>query len=506
MWPCVHGRRRRFVKNRKSLAKSWRGAMFNRKSILATVLSLGLTACSVGPRYKQPTLALPQQFTAPYPATADVSPHADASDPEFWHSFHDPELISLVEHALTANNDLRAALAHYDSANALLREAKFDRVPTVTMSTSVGREKYGSFQAFGYPRNNRFFNPGINASWELDFFGRVRHSIEAERQQTLAEASDLAAMQVTVVGHVASTYIDLRGRQELLRVARENVENQQETVRLVDATYSAGRGTQFDTARARALLETTTSRIPELLAAIALDEHRLAVLCGLSPDTLVSELEVAKPLPGLPNRIDPGTPADLIRRRPDVSASEERLHAATERIGIATADLFPRLNFAGLLGFNELHGDTPFDGVSAVNLAALNIDWSFLDRGRVRARIAASRADGDAQLAQYQQSVLLALEDVENALVRYARSQDRDAQLQLAAKDSKRAADLASIRFRNGATGLLDLLDAQRAQLQDEDAYAESHSNSALSAVLLYKSLAGGWPQRPPQPPKGGVP
>ena len=480
--------------------------MLNLKSILATVLSLGLTACSVGPHYKQPALALPQQFTAPDTASVDAAPRADASDPEFWHSFHDPELSSLVQRSLTANNDLRAALAHYDSANALLREAKFDRYPTVTMSTSVGRQKLGEFQAFGYPRNNRFFTPGINASWELDFFGRVRHNIEAQRQLALADASGLAAIQVTVVGEVAGTYIDLRGRQELLRIARENVENEQQTVQLVEAAYSAGRGTEFDTSRARALLETTISRIPELLSAIALDEHRLAVLCGLSPEALVSELEMAKPLPDLPKRIDPGTPADLVRRRPDVSASEERLHAATEQIGMATADLFPRVNFAGLLGLNEFHGDTPFDGVSAVNLAALNIDWSFLNTARVRARIAAKRADGDAQLAQYQQSVLLALEDVENALVSYARSQDRDVQLQLAAKDSKRAADLASVRFKNGATGLLDLLDAQRAQLKDEDAYAESHSDSALSAVLLYKSLAGGWPQHPPQPPKGGTP
>src|ERR1700722_12660904 len=480
--------------------------MLNRKSILATALSLGLTACSIGPNYKQPALALPQQFTAPDTTTVVVSPHPDPDDPEFWHSFKDPDLSSLVQRSLAANNDLRAALAHYDGANALLREAKFDRYPTVTMSTSVGRQKFGSDQAFGYPRNNRFFAPGINASWELDFFGRVRHNIEAQRQQTLADASNLAAMQVAVVGEVASTYINLRGQQELLRIARENVENEHQTVQLVDAAYSAGRGTEFDTSRARALLETTNSRIPELLSAIALDEHRLAVLCGLAPDALTSELETVRPLPDLPKRIDPGTPADLVRRRPDVSASEERLHATTEQIGIATADLFPRVNFAGLLGVNEFHGDTPFDGVSAVNLAALNIDWSFLDRGRVRARIAASRADGDARLAQYQQSVLLALEDVENALVSYARSQDRDVQLQLAAKDSKRAADLASVRFKNGATSLLDLLDAQRVELQAEDAYAESHSNSTLSAVLLYKSLAGGWPQTLPPAARGGRP
>src|ERR1700722_16394476 len=211
--------------------------MLNRKSILATAFSLGLTACSVGPRYKQPTLALPPQFTAPGTATVDVSPHADANDPEFWHSFNDPELSSLVQRALTANNDLHAALAHYDSANALLREAKFDRYPTVTMSTSVGRQKFRADQAFGYPRNNRFFSPEINASWELDFFGRVRHNIEAQRQLALADASSLAAMQVTVVGEVASTYIDLRGRQERLKVARENVENDQETVRLGGVGY-----------------------------------------------------------------------------------------------------------------------------------------------------------------------------------------------------------------------------------------------------------------------------
>jgi multidrug efflux system outer membrane protein len=480
--------------------------MLNRKSILATVLSLGLTACSVGPRYQQPALALPQQFTAPATARVDASPQADASDPEFWRSFNDPELSSLVQRALTANNDLRAALAHYDTANALLREAEFDRYPTATMNTNVGRQKVSDIQAFGFSRNGRFFNPAINASWELDFFGRVRHNIEAQRRLALASASDLATMQVALAGDVASIYVDLRGRQERLRVARANAENEQETVQLVEAAYSAGRGTQFDTARARALLETTNSRIPELLAAIALDEHRLAILCGLFPDALVSELEAARLSPDLPKRIDPGTPADLVRRRPDVSASEQRLHAATEQIGIATADLFPRVNFAGLLGINEFHGDTQFDGANGVNLSGLNLDWSFLDRGRVRARIAASRADGDAQLAQYQQSVLLALEDVENALVSYARSQDRNVQLQLAARDSKVAADLASVRFKNGATGLLNLLDAQRVELQAEDAYAEGHSNCVLSAVLLYKSLAGGWPQHLPPTPRGRKP
>ncbi len=154
----------------------------------------------------------------------------------------------------------------------------------------------------------------------------------------------------------------------------------------------------------------------------------------------------------------------------------------------------------------EYHADSPFDGVSPANLAGLNIDWSFLDRGRVKARIAASQADGDAQLAQYQQAVLLALEDVDNALVRYARSREEDDQLHQAALDSKWAADLANVRYKEGATGLLDLLDAERVELQAEDAYATSHLDSASAAVSLYKSLAGGWPQRPPQPVRTGKP
>jgi outer membrane protein, multidrug efflux system len=481
--------------------------MRSSNALIVSIVLLSCTACSVGPRYRRPNIVLPAQFTAPDPSgAADSSPQPEAADPQFWHSFHDAELTALVERALTSNNDLRAALAHYDAANALWRLSKFDRYPTVTASEDIGRQRLAANQAFGYPRNNRYSNSTINASWELDFFGRVRHNIESQHQQLLASGNDLATMQVTIVGEVAQTYIDLRGQQERLRVAQQNAENEGRTVKLVEATYSAGRGTQFDTSRARALYESTTSRIPALQSAIALDEHRLAVLCGQSPDALITGLDPAKPLPDLPEQIVPGAPADLVRRRPDINASEQRLHAATEQIGIQTADLFPRVNFAGLLGMFQYHADSPFDGVSPVNLAALNIDWSFLDRGRVRARIAASQADGNAQLAQYQQTVLLALEDVDNALVRYARSREQDAQLQQAAWDSKRAADLANVRFKEGATGLLDLLDAERIELQAEDAYATSHLDSASAAVSLYKSLAGGWPQQPPQPIRAAKP
>ncbi len=263
----------------------------------ATIVLLGSIGCSVGPRYKRPHMPLPAQFTAPATTgSADDTAKAEPADPEFWHSFQDPELTGLVERSLSANNDLRSAFAHYDAAAALWRLSKFDKYPTVTASEDTGRQKLATDQAFGYPRNNRYSTSTINASWELDFYGRVRHNVEAQHQQLFANGNELAAMQVAIVGEVASTYIDLRGQQERLRVARQNADNEQRTVKLVEATYTAGRGTEFDTARARALYESTTSRIPALLSAIALDEHRLAVLCGQSPDALVNELDVSKAL------------------------------------------------------------------------------------------------------------------------------------------------------------------------------------------------------------------
>jgi multidrug efflux system outer membrane protein len=477
----------------------WKSLMYNSIRILPVVIALSLTGCSVGPHYKRPDVTLPQQFTAPSTDEShNQTPAANAGDVEFWHGFQDVQLSALVDQALKANNDLRAALSHYDSSNALLRAAKFDRYPTVTMNAQGGRQQIAESQAFGYSPVSHFFSAGMNASWELDFWGRVRHNIEAQRNLAAASANDLAALQVTIVGDVASAYVDLRGQQERLRIVRENTDNERETVQLVEARLAAGRGTDFDVARARAQLESTLALIPSLLTSIALDEHRLAVLCGRTPDALVAELDSAKPLPVSPPSIDPGAPADLVRRRPDIAAAEQRLHAATEQIGIATTDLFPRLSFSGMLGGYGSRSGIPFDSISPTSLVALGIDWSFLDVGRVRARLDATRADSSAQLAQYQQTVLLALEDVENSLVSYARAQDRTIRLEHATQDSQQATQLARVRYTNGATGLLDLLDAQRVQLQAEESLAESRSDGGIAAVSLYRALAGGWPQRLP--------
>ena len=473
-----------------------------------------LAACAVGPDYVRPSMATPEQFVraetpvatnaAPdTPVTESSAPESNAAnaDAEFWRGFNDPLLTRLVEDSLTANHDLRIALANYDRANALLRGAKFDYFPTVTANAEAADTRASADQAPGVSRADRdseSYSAGIAVGWELDLFGRIRRSVEAQRAGAEASAADLQALQVAIVGEVTRSYVELRGLQERLRVARGNADNQRETLRLVDARFNAGRGTEFDTSRASAQLEATLARVPALEAQVAVTMHRIAVLTGRTPDALIAELEPQQPLPALPGRLDPGTPGDLLRHRPDVAAAEHHLHTATARIGVATADLFPRFTLGGLIGSQAIDSSALFERDSETRFVALGIDWSFLDIGRVRARIKAADADAEGELARYEQAVLLALEDTENALVRHARSRVEDQHLERAALDSATAARLARVRYEAGAADLFEVLDAERTQLQAQDAFADGRTRSVASAVALYKALAGGWPERMP--------
>ena len=467
-------------------------------------LSLAISACAVGPDHVRPDLPVAERFArdaAAGDAVNDAGAAMPAADAAFWQGFGDAQLDGLVEAALSANHDLRIALAQYDRANALLRGAKFDALPTVTANADGRDTRASRDQMPGAGRDARdaeSYSIGASVAWELDLFGRIRRNVEANRADAQVNASDLAAAQVAIVGEVARTYFELRGLQERLRVARENAENQAETLRLVQARFDAGRDSEFDLSRARAQQATTSSRIPALEAQTATAMHRLAVLTGRTPDALIATLSTPAPLPALPARIDPGTPGELLRRRPDIAAAEARLHASTARIGVATADLFPRFTLGGLIGSQAIDTSALFERGSETRLVALGIDWSFLDIGRTRARIAAADADASGALAGYERSVLLALEDTENALVRHARAREEDALLERAASDSARAAMLARTRFEVGATGLLEVLDAERTRLQAEDAFADARTRSTTSAVGLFKALAGGWPQSLP--------
>ena len=468
----------------------------HRRLTLSLALALALSACAVGPDPVAPELEAPGEFVRQEAGGA-------APEAEFWRRFGDAQLTRLVDQALEANHDLRIALARYDRARALLRQSRFDQVPTITargeaVDGRVSGQQRGLAEFPGVSRDAETYEASIDASWELDFFGRVRRSVAAARAEAEASAADLAVAQVTVVSELAATYFELRGAQERLRVARANAENQRDSLELVRVRLEHGRGTEFDTARARAQLESTLARIPALEAETAVAMHRIAVLTGRDTAAVVAELSQTQELPTVTQPISAGAPGDLLRRRPDVAAAERRLAAATARIGVATADLFPRFTLGGLIGTQAVDTADLFEGRSEQRLVMLGIDWSLLDVGRVRARIAAADADAAADLARYEQTVLRAIEETENALVRYARSRAERNHRAEAAQAGARAAGLARRRFEGGIVDFLEVLDAERSQLEAEDELAQSRTRSATALVALYRSLAGGWPDRTP--------
>lgn len=468
------------------------------RTLCTTLPTLLLAACTVGPNYQIPAspTELPAQFMREVPVQQRGGIPIDA-DVDFWRGFQDPRLTALVEESLTSNQDLVGALARYDSANALLRESDFDRLPTITANAQTSRSRNAVDEASGQPRTVQRIGGTIQASWELDFVGRVRRNIEAYRADAAASADDLALLQIAIASEVAVTYVELRGLQERLRFARENQETQQSTLMLIKGRLAVGSSTNFDFARTRAQLESTVSRVPALEVQIALHQHRLAVLTGRAPQALITELDEPALVLALPPEIASGTPAALLRRRPDVRAAENRLHAATARVGVATADLFPRVSLGGLVGFSATHSSGLLRSTSETNSVLLGIDWSFLDVGRVRARIVASEANAGVALADYQQAVLRALENTENALVQYNRTRIEDAHLTEAARESDIALQLARTRMEVGDIDLFEVLDTQRTQLIAQDARADSRMRSLRAAVVLYQTLAGSWQQRP---------
>jgi NodT family efflux transporter outer membrane factor (OMF) lipoprotein len=457
-------------------------------------LFLGLVlALAFAPGGAQAKRTHESDFSAPPAFTwAPAQGEAVPAQLEFWQRFGDPALTRLVERALLANTELRVALARYESANALLRGARFDRLPTVTAGASASGERIGGGS------ESRRYAAGANLSWELDLFGRVRQGVAAQRADTAASAADLQALQVLIVADVSRSYFELRGLQQRLRVAQENVASQDGTLRLVEAGYRAGRGTEFDTSRARAQLASTRARVPVLEAELATVQHRLAVLTGRAPEVAQPELAEARPLAALPPALDPGTPGELLARRPDVSAAQSRLAAASARVGVARADLFPRFTLGGLFGSQAGSLGSLFQHDGDQRLVALGIDWSFLDFGRVRARLDAAHADADGEVARYEQVLLRALQETEDALVRLDRARLEDAELAAAASDSANAARLARIRYEAGAADLFEVLDAERVNLQAQDAAVQARTRGFGDVVDLYRALAGGWPARVP--------
>jgi multidrug efflux system outer membrane protein len=460
------------------------------RSTLAVALALALAACAVGPRYETPATAPAEFHNAGSAAFVAVNPEA-----AWWRQFEDPVLDGLVDRALSANLDLRIAMARVAEARALFQDRRLDYAPragVVAAGISSKQQQPGSGEA---RVESETYQAGFDAAWEIDLFGRVRHGVEAASAEAGAARADLRDVQVTVAAEVARNYFELRGAQTRLGVARRNLATQRDTVRVTQARFDVGGSDPIDVASAKARLSATEATIPALVTAERQAAHRLAVLVGERPGAL-DELLVARPEAVRPfaKALPIGEAGDLLRRRPDVQAAERRLAAQTARIGVATADLFPRVSVTGFVGF--LSGDLSSLGGSASRAwsVAPAVSWPGLDLGGARARLRAQEARGDASLAEYDQTVLRALEDVENALVSYSQRQAQLRSLTDQASASRQAAELARIRYREGVIDFLVLLDAERTLLAAEDAVSVAETGVNTDVAAVYKSLGGGWP------------
>ena len=448
-----------------------------------------LTGCVVGPRYSQPNAGAPAKF-----ASKTDSAVSKAAENQWWKRFHDSELNSLIAQAEAQNRDLKAAAARLKEARALWREARFDLVPTVTTDAGYTDNKISkALSVSGLAKNSQLYEGAIDASWELDFWGRVRRSVLAAKETEEAVTAQRDALLIDLRAEVAMNYLLLRGAQAQLEVARQNATNQEDSLHVAEASLKGGRGTELDVARARALWNATLATIPQLQTTIDQTIHRIAVLSGSAPSSLRPKLEVARALPGTPSSISLSNPAEVLRHRPDVRVAERNLAAATERIGIAMADLFPRVTFSGSIGLQARTVKGLSQGGAEAFSFGPHITWAALDLGRVRQQVAAAGARAETALAQYEQTVLLALEETENALTAYDRERQRLQYLRESTRAAEEAATLARERYKDGVANFLEVLDAERVALNAQNDSVASQTRVATAWVSVYKAMGGGW-------------
>ena len=458
--------------------------------LTVAVTSALLAGCvSVGPNYQAPPAEPVSLQGAAAPVFTTTSPVAS-----WWAQFDDPVLEQLVHEALGTNLDLRIAMSRVREARAVFVEQRLDQLPHVTSGGSYDRRKQPDATLGGERVFSESYQLGFDAGWELDLFGRQRRAAEAARADLGAEQDNLADAQVTVAAEVARNYFELRGTQKRIAVAKRTLVNLRDTQKLTETRWELGAGSELDVQSSRARLKAIEADIPLLEVAEVQSRHRLAVLLGQRPDALDSLLQPREMRP-YAKALPLGDTTDLLRQRADVRVAERRLAAATARVGVATADLFPRISLSGFVGF--LSGDASglVNGSNKAWSVTPSISWAAFDFGTVKARLRASKAQADGAAAEYEKAVLLALEDTENALTRYAKQQARLAIVAEQAQAAGRAEELAQIRFREGSEDFLTLLDAQRTQLAADDALAEAESTVNVSVVGVYKSL-GGWGQQ----------
>jgi NodT family efflux transporter outer membrane factor (OMF) lipoprotein len=478
-------------------------------SLALAVVAMALgTGCVVGPSYQQPALDAPETFLRSAQASDAPAEEASATPPavdlaEWWKSLNDPLLDELIAAALEANYDLQAAAARLRVARAQRGAIDSDFWPDLDASAGYQATRdsltgpAGQAAGESFDRTSELYRAGFDASWELDVFGRVQRSAEAADAEIGASLEDARDIQVTLLAEVASNYIALREFQQRLALTQQNLDAQRQSADLTRQRYEAGLAPELDLARAKAQVAATEALLPALRQEASLRLHRLGALTAIPLTELAPRLEAVQDIPAPGVVASAGLPAELLRRRPDLRRAERRLAAATARIGVATADYYPRFRLVGNLGWTTTSlGDLdPSDSLAAG--IGPSVSWAILNLRRVEFQIEAADARAQEALASYKGTLLRAVEEVENALVSLEREAERAEALERAAASNRRALELARLLYREGRSSFLDVLDSERALLDAENMLASSRARVSTSAVALYKALGGGWDRMP---------
>jgi outer membrane protein, multidrug efflux system len=461
-----------------------------------TGLSLLVSGCiTVGPDYLAPKPPVPASF-AEAPAARSQQPIDDA----WWKNLGDPVLEGLLRQALESAPDIAEAQARVREARALRGYAGADRFPTVD-ADGLYRRKLGSRNVptgvppggLGPGAHNNLFQAGFDASWEIDVFGGEHRAVEAAEANYQAVTEDRADVVLTLLAEVARDYVELRGAQRRIDVARKNLAIEQDLQTLTQSLLAAGLAPRQDLLRAQAQVADTEAAIPTFETDERAAAYRIAALLGRPFTEVTAELSIPRAIPQALSDVPVGLPSDLLLRRPDLRAAERRIAAANARIGIAKADLYPHFSLIGSAGFESLNLSSFSSASSGYYQIGPGFRWRIFDAGRIRFQVLAESARTDAAAVAYQRSVLDAFRDVETALAAYANTRSRREKLAVESAADGEATEIAKILYERGVESFLPVLDAERSLYAADDELAQSERDSALALVALYKSLGGGW-------------
>jgi NodT family efflux transporter outer membrane factor (OMF) lipoprotein len=419
----------------------------------------------------------------------------------WWSGFGDPVLTDLVTRALDQNLDIAQAVARVSQAKASLRAADAALLPSASISASAATAHQSLETPTGrivsatpgFDRDGQLYDASLGAAWEIDLFGGLRRGSEAARADYQASQAGVAAARLSVAAQVADTYIAIRGLQARLAVAEQQVSTQQRLVDTVRLQYDKGVAAELQLRQAEGALTQVEAGVPALRIGLDAAMNALDVLLGVQPGTYRQTLATVTPIPDAPAIVDTGTPADLLRRRPDLIIAERKLAASNARIGVAVSEYFPKFSLGGLLGSATTVAGNMFTGGANQAQGILGLRWRLFDFGRVDAEIAAAKGANAEALAAYRLAVLRASEDVENAFSALVQRETQEATLARGETALTRAQDASLAAYKGGVVSLIEVLDADRRLLDTRDARVQAQAEAARAAVASYRALGGGW-------------